>query len=200
MKITVYSDYVCPYCFLAEEPLDKALDHFDGEIEAEWMPFELRPYPAPTLRPEGTYLLTTWRESVYPLAKRFGVKIVLPRVSPQPYTRLAFEGALFARDQGAADEYHHHMFTAFFQEERDIGDLDELTECARDIGLDAAAFRNALETDAYSKECAEQLRHATEDLGIQSVPTIVIGTLAAPGLMGTDALIDLLKHELDKAE
>lgn len=199
MKIAVYSDYVCPYCFLAEEPLANALDHFDGEIEAEWMPFELRPYPVPTLRPEGQYLQKAWRESVYPLAERFGLEIVLPRVSPQPYTRLAFEGGLFARDEGAADDYHHRVFRAFFQEERDIGELDELTECARDIGLDAAAFRRALEKDTYSKECGEQLRHATDVLGIQSVPTIVIGTLAVPGLMAEDTLVKLLQDQLDKA-
>ena len=55
------------------------------------MPFELRPYSAPTLRPDGAYLQTAWQRSVYPLAERLGVEIKLPTVSPQPYTRLALK-------------------------------------------------------------------------------------------------------------
>ena len=65
------------------------------------MPFELRPSPAPTLRPDGPYLQTAWKNSVYPLARRMGVEIRLPSVTPQPYTRLAFEGLEFAKKHGA---------------------------------------------------------------------------------------------------
>lgn len=43
MKIKVYSDYVCPFCFLAEQPLEEAIKGKD--VEVEWMPYELRPYP-----------------------------------------------------------------------------------------------------------------------------------------------------------
>jgi predicted DsbA family dithiol-disulfide isomerase len=60
-------------------------------VEVEWMPYELRPYPNETLKPEGDYLQTTWKNYVYPMADRFGIKMVLPNVSPQPYTHLAFE-------------------------------------------------------------------------------------------------------------
>src|SRR5688572_853353 len=84
-KLSVWSDFVCPYCFLAEKPLAEATHGLD--IEIEWLPFELRPFPQPTLRPEGEYLQTAWRRSVYPLASRLGVEIRLPDVSPQPYSR-----------------------------------------------------------------------------------------------------------------
>ena len=52
------------------------------------MPFELRPEPHPTLRPEGDYLQRAWSQSVYPSARRIGVPITLPPVSPQPHTHL----------------------------------------------------------------------------------------------------------------
>ncbi len=80
IPIKVYSDYVCPFCFLGEFPLKEAVQGRDVEVER--MPFELRPAPNPTLRPEGQYLQQAWRNSVYPMAERMGVEIRLPRVPP----------------------------------------------------------------------------------------------------------------------
>jgi len=86
VKIKVFTDYVCPYCFLAEFPLKEAIKEED--VEVEWLPFELRPLPQPTLKPEDDYLQTVWRQSVYPLARKMGVEIELPSISPQPHTHL----------------------------------------------------------------------------------------------------------------
>jgi predicted DsbA family dithiol-disulfide isomerase len=52
--IEVFSDFVCPFCYLAEQPLADAVEGTDVQIA--WQPFELRPEPTPTLRPEGDYL------------------------------------------------------------------------------------------------------------------------------------------------
>src|SRR5262245_14687639 len=78
VTVGVYSDFVCPYCFLAEFPLREAIQGKD--VTVEWLPFELRPDPGPTLRPEGDYLQQAWSRSVYPLAARMGVPIRLPSV------------------------------------------------------------------------------------------------------------------------
>ena len=69
LTIKVYPDYVCPFCFLAEKPLQEAAEGKDVQIE--WMPFELRPYPNETLRPEGEYLQTTWKQYVYPMRNKW---------------------------------------------------------------------------------------------------------------------------------
>ncbi|MEE8173406.1 MAG: DsbA family oxidoreductase [Alphaproteobacteria bacterium] len=197
LNVQVFSDYVCPYCFLAEGPLNEAVAELGGAVEVEWMPFELRPYPTPTLEPEGDYLQSGWRQSVYPMAERMGVRIVLPRVSPQPYTRLAFEGAIAARDQGNADAYNHRMFTAFFQDEMDIGDAEVLSDCAAEIGLDREKFRAALDSRLHRQECEEQLRLGRELLAINSVPTFVIDNrLAIPGMVPKDALVSVFRDQL----
>ncbi|MBW3636295.1 MAG: DsbA family protein, partial [Armatimonadetes bacterium] len=67
LKLEIYSDYVCPFCLLAKAPLEEALRGLEG-VEVEWMPFELRPFPTPTLRPEDPYLPRVWEQSVYPMA------------------------------------------------------------------------------------------------------------------------------------
>jgi predicted DsbA family dithiol-disulfide isomerase len=177
--IRVYSDYVCPYCFFAKHILDEVAQGMSVTIE--WMPFELRPAPQATLRPEGEYLQQAWRESVYPMAERLNLRIVLPRISPQPHTALAFEGYQFALDQGQGTAYTHRMFTAFFQDERNIGDLDVLTELAGWLQMDSNAFCTALEKGQYRERHRAGLRHAYE-AGITAVPTFVMDGLVLRGL------------------
>lgn len=197
LKVQVFSDYVCPYCFLAEGPLNEAVAEMAGAVEVEWMPFELRPYPTPTLEPEGDYLQSGWRQSIYPMAERMGVRIVLPRVSPQPYTRLAFEGALEARDQGQADAYNHRMFTAFFQDELDIGNVNVLSDCAAEIGLDKKNFRAALDNRLHSQECEQQLSLGRDRMAINSVPTFVIDNrIGIPGMVPKDTLVSVFREQL----
>jgi predicted DsbA family dithiol-disulfide isomerase len=62
-----------------------------------------------------------------------GVPIVLPSVSPQPHTHLAFEGFQYAKEHGKADEYNHRVLEAFFREGRDIGDIGVLTTLAGEV-------------------------------------------------------------------
>lgn len=197
IKIRVYSDYVCPYCFLAEFPLKEAVEGKDVEIE--WMPFELRPEPTPTLAPEGEYLQRVWADSVYPLAQQMDVPIVLPKVSPQPYTGLAFEGFQYAKEHGKGNEYTDRLFRAFFQEEQDIGQLDVLTRLAGEVGLDESEFRAVLETRRYSETHQAALRHAVEEMGITSVPTFVIGAHVIPGLPGKELLERAIADAQDTA-
>jgi predicted DsbA family dithiol-disulfide isomerase len=152
------------------------------------MPFELRPYPTPTLRPEGSYLQTAWAHSVYPLAAAMGVDIRLPSVSPQPYTRRAFEGLEFAKGHGRAHEYNSAVMRAFFQRSEDIGNPDVLAEIAAEAGLDAEAFRRALDTRKYESRVGELLRHATEEVGVTGVPLFLIGDVRLSGVQSRERL------------
>lgn len=157
------------------------------DVTVEWMPFELRPHPTPTLRPEGEYLQRAWRQSIYPLAARMGVEIRLPEVSPQPYTRRAFEGLEFSKDRGRGGEYNNRVMRAFFQESRDIGDLNVLTELAAEVGLPAQEFRESLENGDYMTRVESLLRNAY-GMGIQGVPFFVIGKRALSGVQPKEEL------------
>lgn len=179
-EITVYTDYVCPYCLLGEKIIREAIEGRDVRIR--WRPFELRPDPVPTLRVEDEYLPRVWRDSVYPMAERLGVPIVLPRISPQPRTDKAFEVFAFAQERGLGDEFSMRALRAFFQEERDIGDIDVLVSLARDVGLDGDEVRRALLDGTYTQAHRAALRHAKEEARITAVPTIVIGDLRIEGV------------------
>ena len=189
--IEVFSDFVCPFCYLAEQPLADAVE--GGDVQIAWQPFELRPEPTPTLRPEGDYLQSTWQQVVYPMAEHMGVPIVLPRVSPQPYSRLAFEGFAYARQRSLGRGYTERIFRAFFVEQRDIGRVEVLADVAAELGLDADDFRAALESGRYAEAHQQALRRARE-LEITTVPTLLVDGQRFEGVPSAGALHRLLNE------
>lgn len=180
---------------MAEFPLKEAIDGKD--VELEWMPFELRPYPNKTLKPEEHYLQSTWKQSVYPMAERMGVEIVLPDVSPQPYTHLAFEGYQYAKEHGKGNEYNDHMLRAFFQRGLDIGNLKVLTMLAGEVGLDQDEYRHALETRKYKEAHQQALYHAYNEVDITAVPTFIVGDRVVPWMRSKEALEQIILSEMD---
>ena len=152
------------------------------------MPFELRPFPNPTLRPEGDYLQWAWAQSVYPIARQMGVPIKLPTVSPQPHTHLAFEGFQYAKEHGKGNDYNDRVLEAFFVESRDIGDIGVLTKLAGQVGLNEKEFEGALRTRKYQEAHQQALRHAHEEARVSGVPMFVIGERELSGLQSRETL------------
>ena len=159
------------------------------------MPFELRPYPNETLRPEGDYLQRVWKNSVYPIARQMGVPIKLPTVSPQPHSHMAFEGFQYAKGQGKGNEYNRRVLTAFFVEGQEIGDIAVLTKLAGEVGLDEKEFEAALKTRKYREAHQRALRHAYEEAGVTGVPMFEIGSQVLTGLQDRESLEAVIEEE-----
>ena len=164
------------------------------------MPFELRPEPHPTLHPEGEYLQRAWSQSVFPIARRMGVPIVLPPVSPQPHTHLAFEGYHYAREHGKGNDYNHRVLEAFFVQGQDIGDTDVLTRLAGEVGLDEQEFLQALQERKYRQAHQAALRHAYEEVGVSGVPMFVVGRHVLTGLQDRETLEAAIDEELARSD
>lgn len=197
IKIKAYSDFICPFCFLGKGPLDEIAKEKD--VEVEWMPFELRPSPYSKIDPwKEPDKLGSWDSFILPTAKKLGIEMRLPRVSPHPYTHLAFEAYQYAKEQGKGNEYHHRVFTAFFQEEQNIEDIDVLTKLAGEVGLDMDECREALVTRKYKEVHQKLLKHAYEEAQIMAVPTLVIGDEVVQGLASKETLAKIIDKELDK--
>lgn len=191
--LRVWIDFVCPFCLLGENEIAKAIEGLDVDIE--WMPYELREYPAPTLRPEDEYLPRVWNQSVYPMAEQLGVDIRLPTISPQPYTRTAFLGFQYAVDHGKADAYVDAVLRAFFQQDRDIGEPDVLKEILKEIGVAPDGLDAALVSKEYGRRHDTALK-AARNAHIRSVPSIGIGDRIIPGVPNAERLrAEILKHQ-----
>jgi predicted DsbA family dithiol-disulfide isomerase len=172
--IDVWSDYVCPFCYLQLPLIDRLRAAYGDRIKIVWRAFELRPDPKPTPDPAGEYLRTTWAKSVYPMAAERGMKLKLPPL--QPRSRKAHEAAEFAETHMRFNAMHEALFRAFFEQGRDIGAIDVLCDIAASVELDRNALRQALIEDRYLPLVVDDERLAL-DLGISAVPFM----LARPG-------------------
>ena len=170
------------------EPAVHELVESGSDIEIIWRAFELRPEPVPTLDPKGDYLQRAWSTSVYPLAEKLGVKMKLPPV--QPRTRLAHEGAHWARAQGKFDDYHAAVFRSFFERGEDIGDIEILIKLALELQMDGDSLRQALKTHKFEKSVLEDEREAAR-LGVSGVPAFIANRKAA--LSGVQPVENLKK-------
>lgn len=186
--VEVYVDYVCPFCFLADNALSELKRHRDVEIQTK--PFELRPDPVPTLRPEDDYLPRIWSDSVYPMAARLGIDIRLPTISPQPRTELAFIGLQIAEEHDLAPEYNTSVFSAFFQHDRDIGDENVLVSIASSLSIDPDTMARELMSDTRRDRQRMSQHHAASSLGISAVPTIVIDNHLLQGVPNPRRLLN----------
>jgi len=191
VKIQVWTDFVCPFCLLGEAIIEKAIEGLN--VEVEWMPFELRPYPTPTLRPEDEYLPRVWKASVYPMAERLGVPIQLPTVSPQPYTRKAFLGLQYAKQQGKGNAYATAVMNGFFQQNLNIGEDDVLKNILRSLGLNPAGLDEFVNSPQANAQHDADLQYAKQ-VGIQAVPSLAVGSQFFSGVPSVQALRDAIQH------
>lgn len=156
--------------------------HRHHDVELVWLPFELRPAPAPLPDMAGADLAryqANWERGVAPLAERFGVTMRFPPIKPR--SRWAHEAAEFARDRGQFDAMRTALFEAYFVANRDIGRPEVLGEVAASIGLDGAALRAALAEGQYTARVVD-LEAVAHRLGVGAVPTVVFGdSLAVEG-------------------
>lgn len=184
--VEVFVDYVCPYCFLVEDAVAEL--ERERDVQVEIRPFELRPDPVPTLRPEDDYLPRVWNGSVYPMARRLGVEIALPSVSPQPRTAKAFMVLQLAKERGVAQDYSSAMFRAFFQHDRNIGEDEVIVEVATSVGLDRSEVERALASEERrSRQLADQ-QYAVESVGVSAVPSFRVGGRLYSGVLDADRL------------
>ena len=170
IRIEVWSDFVCPFCYLEEPVLNRIAQTYGDSVIVDWKAFELRPEPVPTLDPDGEYLHAIWNRAVYPMAHLRGMKLRLPPL--QPRSQRAFEAAEFARAQGRFDEMRAALFQAFFQEGRDLASLSVLTQIGVSVGLDPLRLLSALQTGRYAPKVSEDEQLGREG-GITGVPTMV---------------------------
>ena len=190
IHLKIASDFVCPYCYVLEAMLEQVRPELDLAIE--YLPFELTEPPKPQV---DTYndpeRRARYARELEPLCRQVGLQMCLPpKVVPRPYTRLAFQGLYEAREQGAEAAYCHRIFRAYFEEERDIGSLEELVSLAAEAGLEPETFRSALESGKWDAEEREAVRRGKQDLQVCVVPTLFLGEHRLAG--GTQSVQELL--------
>lgn len=172
ITLDVFSDYVCPFCYLEVPEIEALAVRFGDRLAIRWRAFELRPEPQPTLDPDGDYLHDIWARAVYPMAKERGMILRLPAI--QPRSRLAHEASAWAEDldptePGSSDRLKNALFRGFFEDSLDLADPRSLMELVDELGLDGRSLGRALEEGRYRNKVLEDQQEAMV-AGIGGVP------------------------------
>jgi predicted DsbA family dithiol-disulfide isomerase len=191
--IEFYFDFVCPLCFLATKPLREVIKEQKAEIE--WKPFELCPEPAQQMEQIEDFLERPWNQSIAPLAQQLHVEINMPDMPPVPRTHLAHEGFHFAKKHGQEIAYVDAVFKAYWEEEKDISQIEVLAEIADSLHLDQEIFTRILKDRTFEQVHKDSLVHAYEDAHVTKVPTLKIGSRVLQGFASKETIEKALFHE-----
>lgn len=172
-KVTVFSDYICPFCFIGKSRIDKLQKEFD--VEVEWKNMEIHPETPlngiPISKIDSSFFTQLWL-SVESLAKESGIEISPPKVMSN--SSLAMIAAEYARQKNLFETFHDAVFRAYWQEGKNIGDLKVLMEIAKIIGLDPKGLPAYIKEGTWKDTIKKQSRNA-QDHQVSGVPTFIIG-------------------------
>lgn len=171
-KLTIYSDYVCPWCYVGQGVVERLKAEHD--VAVDWRPFYLRPDTPPEGMELPVYLqaqASSTTERLRQMARANGMEMVIPvRI---PNTRLAHEATEYAREQGKADDFHRIVFRKYYGEGQDIGQWEVLRAAAEEAGLNADEMERLVTGRRYTTTVEDQVEEAFA-LGITGVPTYVL--------------------------
>jgi predicted DsbA family dithiol-disulfide isomerase len=206
MKVEIWSDMVCPFCYMGKHRYDAALEKFShrDDVELVWHSFQLYPGMERITTKENAYQYLArvkgislqqsvqMHESVENMAKSDGLVYNFAKtVVANSYN--AHRLLQMAKQYHLASEAEEHIFIAYFTEGKDIYDVATLTEIGVQIGLNKEAVQQMLAGKEYAAEVAADLREA-EQIGISGVPFFVFDRKYA--VSGAQA-IDTFLHTLE---
>lgn len=173
VRVRMVSDYICPWCYIGLKRVEQ-LDREVG-IELDVCAYDLRPGIPPEGLPRkeayaGRSYPPGYIENLLQMARESGIDMKRPDLIPN--THKAHEATEFARERGRLHEFHAAVFAAYFEHERNIGDVEVLCEIATGCGLDAEALRETLAAGRYAAAVDEQMRWGRA-VGVSGVPTFV---------------------------
>jgi predicted DsbA family dithiol-disulfide isomerase len=183
LPITVYSDVICPWCYVGKRRLESALGsvQMPSEVSLAWRPFELNPeMPAEGIarseyreRKFGAERAAELDRNMTAIGREVGIDFAFDRMQRTPSTRLAHRLIWEAGRQDRQDAIVDRLFRAYFEEALDIGSTETLTRLAAEAGLEADGVVRALAGDE-SLQAVDELEQQGYRMGIQGVPFFIV--------------------------
>jgi len=182
MQVAVWSDIMCPFCYIGKRKFETALSQFDGrdDVEVVWKSFQLDP----TLPDMSIYDYLSERKGMSVEQARQMTGQVAARAQQVGLT-FNFDTAVtansfdahrllhLAQEQGKQDETKEALLAAYFTEGKNIADAATLTQIGVKAGLDAQQIDAVLQSDQYADDVQQDIAESRQ-LGIQGVPFFVL--------------------------
>ncbi|TBN56943.1 DsbA family oxidoreductase [Glaciihabitans arcticus] len=202
IKVDIWSDVQCPWCYIGKRKFEAGVVEFGGEVEVEYHSFELS--PDTPVEYEGTpveYLserkgmpveqVEQMLERVTGIAKDVGLDYDYDHVH-QTNTVISHELIHFAKSKGRQLEMKERLLKAYFINGEHVGRIPNLVAIAVELGYDEAEVTEALESHRFLKDVKEDVALAQE-YGIQGVPFFVIdGKYGVSGAQEASAFANVL--------
>jgi len=210
MQVEIWSDVVCPWCYVGKRRFEQALEKFEhaDDVTVTYRAFELDPHaPAERTGDHDEHL-----------ARKYGLSVDRARqLNAQMTETAAGEGLEFrfdrmrggntfdahrllhlAAEHGKQLELKERLLRATFTDGEPIGERDTLARLATDVGLDADEVRNVLDTDAHVDAVRADEQQAVA-YGITGVPFFVVdGKYGVSGAQPADVLLQVLQRAYDE--
>ena len=194
MKLSVFYDYTCPYCYLCSRNLDELSNEFD--IHIEWKGIEIHPeYPKHGQKSTRSLSSMKAAERIKETAKETGIGIVLPGFRTN--SRLSLEASEFAKISGRFAEVHAALYEAYFLRRKNIGDVKIVLDTCEKAGLDKTALEECLNQRTMYHRIEENKKEASLNQ-ILGVPTLIIGELPVHGNQSIDTLRLMIKRAIER--
>lgn len=200
--ITIYSDYICPFCYLGRKSLDRYQESRDEPLEIDWHPFDLR---ARQRRSDGTInddvatgkdeeYYQQARENVLRLARKYDVEMAEPLRRDVDSLPAQAASLYVMQNHGYGDwlAFDEAILNALWREGRDVGDTEVLTDLADEVGLDPGEIRGAVTDEEIRNELRDLFREAHER-NVTGVPTFVYAEHSARGAVPPEQLRRLVE-------
>lgn len=207
MKIEIWSDVMCPFCYIGKRRFEDALQNtgHKNDITVEWKSFQLNPdmQTDPSVNIDE-YLAqvkgwsleqakemnahVTGMAAEAGLTYNFDKAIVANSFNAHRFTHLA-------KKHGLGDAAEEQLFKAYFTDGKNTDDIAILIELGTAIGLDAAEIKLTLESDAFADEVRSDI-HEARQLGINGVPFFVLNRKY--GISGAQA-VPVFEQTIEKA-
>ncbi|MCZ6469029.1 MAG: DsbA family protein [Candidatus Dadabacteria bacterium] len=193
MNVTVYYDYICPFCYLGTKRILGLSKEFNLTID--WKGIEIHPeFPPQGKKRTRTLKSKSFAETIREMAKEDNIEIKLPGYATN--SRLSLEASEFAKIKGKFLEFHIGVYEAYFLEGRNIGDI----EIVLDIGDKAGLHRSDL-VECLNKRTMfdniEANKKEAEDNIILGVPTFIFGNFPVHGNQSTQTMRHIIKRALE---
>jgi len=183
IKVDVWSDIACPWCYIGKRKFEAGAEEFDGEVEVTYHSFELAPDTPVDFDGSELDFLAQYKgmspEQVKPMldrvtdiAKDVGLDYDYDALQ-HTNTIKAHQLIHFAKAHGKQLEAKERLLKAYFVEGRHVGRTDDLADLAEEIGLDRAQAKRALQNDEYLDDVRTDQQQAI-GYGIRGVPFFVI--------------------------
>lgn len=184
MKLEVYSDTICPWCYVGFARLQEALAARPGvAVEVDWLPFELNPDLPPEGEDRRAYMLRRFgdvdrfaagQRQLQDLGSALGIDFQFDRITRAPNTRRSHALIRWAGESGPAlqSEVKRRVLQAHFSEGRDIADPQVLADVAAAAGLGRDAALRAIDEPAR-RTAVEALEAQAHRWGVSGVPTFI---------------------------